>query len=288
MKRFKKVCAVALSAAMTFAMTVSSFADQTVTFHFENAKNWETVGAWIYEGVAWETCVTDSYVKCTKADGSVKNLWPGAKCEDEGNGWVKVFASFTDSATGAAMIFNNFVGDAEINATTEEDDVEAIKASGIKTTETAVKEQTSDIILTKRNAFKNGIPSEVWISYEADHNKTTVSLRAPNDYKVVEKPDDNPDEDKKPEDEKAPDETTTSDEDATGGEDTTGEFTVGDVTGEGDIDVKDAAMLKRYLVGWDVKINTKAADVNGDDAVDMKDAAILKRYLAGWDVKLGK
>ena len=55
MKRLKKVCAAALSTAMTFAMTISAFADQTVIFHFENAKNWEEVGAWIYEGVSWET-----------------------------------------------------------------------------------------------------------------------------------------------------------------------------------------------------------------------------------------
>ena len=180
MRKLKKVIAAVAAATMTMAMSISAFADQTITFHFQNANNWETVGAWIYEGVSWDTCVTDSFVKCNKADGTVKNLWPGAKCESEGNGWVKASATFSDAATGASMIFNNFVGDVETNATTQEDDVEAIKASGIATTATATKEQTTDIILNKRNAFANGIPSEVWISY--DGKKTTISTTAPDGY----------------------------------------------------------------------------------------------------------
>lgn len=184
-RKIKKLIAALLSAVMVVSLmtatkTVTAYADQTITFHFQNIKEWETVGAWIYEGLGWDTCVTDSYVKSIKSDGTVKNLWPGAKCEDEGNGWVKVSATFSDALSGAVMIFNNFVGDATPNATEDEEDIEAIRASGIPTTDTATKDQTSNIVLTKRNVFKNGIPSDVWINY--DGSSIIVSTEAPKDY----------------------------------------------------------------------------------------------------------
>ena len=58
MRSFKKVAAVALSAVMTLAMGVSAFADQTITFHFQNSSNWNPCGAWIYQGIAFTTNVT--------------------------------------------------------------------------------------------------------------------------------------------------------------------------------------------------------------------------------------
>ena len=183
MRKLKKLFAVAATAAMTLAMSVSAFADQTITFHFQNAKNWNPVGAWIYQGVGFDVNVTNAFVTNTKADGSVKQLWPGAKCTDEGNGWVSVSATFSDTVAtdGAVVIFNNFVADSETNDTTEADDIEAIKNSGIATTATATKDQTSNITLNKKNVFKGGaVPAEVWVTY--DGKTATVLAAAPDSY----------------------------------------------------------------------------------------------------------
>ena len=62
----------------------------------------------------------------------------------------------------------------------------------------------------------------------------------------------------------------------------------GDANGDRTVDLRDAAVLTRHLVGgWNVTINQKNADVNGDNTVDLKDAVLIRRYLAGgWNVKL--
>lgn len=60
----------------------------------------------------------------------------------------------------------------------------------------------------------------------------------------------------------------------------------GDTNGDGKVDVKDNAIIKRHLSGWKVDINLSAADVNNDTKVDIKDSALLKRHLSGWDVTL--
>lgn len=57
----------------------------------------------------------------------------------------------------------------------------------------------------------------------------------------------------------------------------------GDLDGDGEANMKDVTLLKRYLAGWDVEIRTDDADFNGDGELNMKDVTILKRYLAGWD-----
>ena len=62
----------------------------------------------------------------------------------------------------------------------------------------------------------------------------------------------------------------------------------GDLNGDGNVDIKDSALLKRNLAGWDVEISTSVADLNGDGNVDIKDSALLKRKLAGWDVKFAE
>lgn len=56
----------------------------------------------------------------------------------------------------------------------------------------------------------------------------------------------------------------------------------GDVNGDNEIDIKDSAVLKRYLAGWKVEMDMAAADVNADGEIDIKDSALIKRYLAGW------
>lgn len=77
MKTMKKVVAVLMVAVMTMAMSVLAFADEEITFHFKNVQNWETVGGWIYEGIAFTTNVTPPD-KCAVVNGE-KQLWPGAK-----------------------------------------------------------------------------------------------------------------------------------------------------------------------------------------------------------------
>ena len=59
---------------------------------------------------------------------------------------------------------------------------------------------------------------------------------------------------------------------------------LGDVNGDGTVDVKDRAYLTRYLAHWDgYSVEINVCDLNSDGAVDVKDRAILTRYLAHWD-----
>lgn len=55
----------------------------------------------------------------------------------------------------------------------------------------------------------------------------------------------------------------------------------GDVNGDGKISLSDAVMLKRYLVGVDVKIDTTNSDVNGDGKVSLADIVMLQKHLIG-------
>ncbi|MCD8017486.1 MAG: dockerin type I repeat-containing protein [Oscillospiraceae bacterium] len=62
------------------------------------------------------------------------------------------------------------------------------------------------------------------------------------------------------------------------------EYTLGDVNGDGAVDIKDVTALARYVVGI-VEISDTTllgnADVNQDEAVDIKDVMLLARYVAG-------
>ena len=60
----------------------------------------------------------------------------------------------------------------------------------------------------------------------------------------------------------------------------------GDVNGDGQVKLNDAILLRRFVAGWDVEIDERAADVNGDGQVKLNDAILLRRYVAGWDVAL--
>ena len=62
----------------------------------------------------------------------------------------------------------------------------------------------------------------------------------------------------------------------------------GDANGDGSVDLKDAAVLRRFLAGgWNVTLIEKNADVNGDGTVTLKDVTLITRYLAGgWGVIL--
>ncbi len=63
----------------------------------------------------------------------------------------------------------------------------------------------------------------------------------------------------------------------------------GDMNSDGDVNSKDAVLLKKHLAGYTgLEIDTEAADVNMDGNIDSKDAVRLLRHLAGYDVILGK
>ena len=62
----------------------------------------------------------------------------------------------------------------------------------------------------------------------------------------------------------------------------------GDVNTDGNIDVKDALLLQKHLVGMKPNnFNQKYADVNGDSKVDLKDLLNIKKFIANWDIDLG-
>ena len=60
----------------------------------------------------------------------------------------------------------------------------------------------------------------------------------------------------------------------------------GDVNADGKINIMDAALIRRYLAGWNVIISKQEGDVNADEKIDIVDAALIRRYLAGWNITL--
>ena len=64
--------------------------------------------------------------------------------------------------------------------------------------------------------------------------------------------------------------------------------TIGDVNGDGSINIADVALLKQHLAGWNVTIIPQNSDINGDGSINIADVALLKQYLAGWKVTLGR
>ncbi len=187
MRNLKKFFAVGTAAAMTMAMSATAFADKTITIHFQNTANWDTVGAWIYQGIAFDTNVTpaDKSITNEKSDGSTKVLWPGAKMEAEGDGWYKVTATFTDEVDnkGLVMIFNNYVADSVLNDTTEQDDLDKLAASGVKTTATDKKEQTGNVQINKKKlAAAGGLGTDLYVS--GDAKAPEWSFTAPASYTV--------------------------------------------------------------------------------------------------------
>lgn len=187
MRKLKKLAAVALAASMSMAMCVSAFA-QDVTFHFKDAKGWgPSVYGWIYEGTAWTTNVSNTNGNVCPAlnpnkvgdDGttSVKPLWPGAKCTDEGNGWFKITVTFSDDVAnqGAVMKFNNGVCDAATSNTQQEDDLAYVQSSGLPTTATAEKLETPSIMFMKSDLTAN----EYWIDWTGESTNMTYAVTKP-------------------------------------------------------------------------------------------------------------
>ncbi len=59
------------------------------------------------------------------------------------------------------------------------------------------------------------------------------------------------------------------------------EYIVGDVNGDGKINITDAAALLRRLAGHMGEVDLSAADVNGDGRVNISDVSALMKRLAG-------
>lgn len=63
----------------------------------------------------------------------------------------------------------------------------------------------------------------------------------------------------------------------------------GDVTGDGDVNMRDLARIQQKLSKWDVDyVYDETADVTGDGEVNMRDLARLQQWLSKWEVVLGK
>ena len=63
----------------------------------------------------------------------------------------------------------------------------------------------------------------------------------------------------------------------------------GDLTGDGEIDTADIAMLQQMISKWNVKpVYPETADMNGNGSYDTEELASLQQYVSGWNVKLGK
>ena len=64
--------------------------------------------------------------------------------------------------------------------------------------------------------------------------------------------------------------------------------TYGDINTDGEIDIRDALLLQKYLLGITPNsFNQESADVNDDSEIDLRDLLSIKKYLVGWDIKLG-
>ena len=59
------------------------------------------------------------------------------------------------------------------------------------------------------------------------------------------------------------------------------EYLLGDVDGDGTVNINDATMLQRYLAEYITYVDKVVADVNRDGKVDIRDVTDIQRYLAG-------
>ena len=65
-------------------------------------------------------------------------------------------------------------------------------------------------------------------------------------------------------------------------------YLYGDCDGNGTVNMKDIAIMQRYINGWDVPIIVSAADLNGVNGINMKDLAMLQRFINGWEITFGE
>ena len=62
---------------------------------------------------------------------------------------------------------------------------------------------------------------------------------------------------------------------------------LGDANDDGNVNMKDVLLMRKFLAGIDVTYNAQNADCNEDGTVNMKDVLQLRKYLAGLITELG-
>ncbi|MBE6541497.1 MAG: hypothetical protein E7672_03515 [Ruminococcaceae bacterium] len=62
-------------------------------------------------------------------------------------------------------------------------------------------------------------------------------------------------------------------------------YILGDVTGDGAINMLDLVRLQKYVNRYDVQVDETASDVTGDGKINVLDILRIGRYLAGYDVE---
>jgi len=62
---------------------------------------------------------------------------------------------------------------------------------------------------------------------------------------------------------------------------------MGDLNGDGKVNIRDLGLLQQYLNGWEVTILADVADLNADGKINIRDLGLFQQYLNGWDVNLG-
>ena len=195
-----------LSLIMSMVMVISTFVGYAanikyvkaeaattmdITWHFQNASEWELVGGWLYEGNAFTTnvspadkCIVKTLETLEDEDTgetyeNVKQVWPGAAMDNEGgsnSSWYKVTATYTDpSASGVVSIFNNYAADNWTNDTTTQADLDNIKANAIdgKIKVNTIADDAADEVKT----YWADVPSSCFAAKEQTAN-IVISARA--------------------------------------------------------------------------------------------------------------
>lgn len=176
MRNLKKIAAVGLTAAMTLSMSLSAFAAD-VTIHFKNASGWDRVGAWVYQGIAFDQQVMPAD-KCPAYNTNTNRaIWPGAEMTKEADydGWYSVTCSFDDQSQGAVMIFNNLVADTTADTASggDESDNQFLSQSGL-TQDTSAKQQTPNQLI-KKTDFSG---TEYWCDFDGNTAGSAALLLA--------------------------------------------------------------------------------------------------------------
>lgn len=148
--------------------------DREVTIHFKNACNWDNVGVWLYQGLAFKKNICP--VEACPAYNTIQNrpIWPGARMtkEEDHAGWYSITATFDDVSQGAVMIFNNLVAETDAYTIYGEDpsDQQFLEDSGL-IMDSDLREQTPNQII--RPKFTG---TEYWCDYSGDKSSGTGVL----------------------------------------------------------------------------------------------------------------
>lgn len=59
---------------------------------------------------------------------------------------------------------------------------------------------------------------------------------------------------------------------------------IGDVNEDGTINITDAALVMKYIAGWDLDLSKTVADFNSDGIVNLTDVSLILKNIAKWDV----